>query len=200
MKQNMRNSDSGVKTLLGRLAAEKKKTVIALCLIGVMVLMWARMLSGEAPEGAGAAPMAQNAIAGQLDSEIKVTFTGLPKVKGRNDVLTRDFFAANGWVDFARDGKGLTGAEEVNVSEDGNEELVRRIAGKLKVKAVAIGSGDNPQVCINDKPLSVGGKLTIKEGVNAYECEVVGIKENKVSIRFGEAEITLKLVHSRVTD
>jgi hypothetical protein len=197
MKQDMRKGGSQVKALLNRLAAEKKKSAIALCLIGVMVLMWVKMLAGGAPEEAGAAPKGHNAPAGGANSKTNVVFAELPKVEGRNDVLTRDFFAANDWVDFTGD---RTGANQVNISDDDNEKLVRRIAGRLKVEAVTIGSGDNPQVSINGKQLSIGDTLTIREGVNAYECEVAGINENTVLIRFRQAQITLQLVKDKVNE
>ena len=77
------------------------------------------------------------------------------------------------------------------VSKDGREEVIRRVAEKLKLEA--IGLGKNPQAFINDKLLSVGDKWLVKDRGDMYECEVVRIGENTVFIRCGEAEITLKL-------
>jgi len=193
MKQNVKNSDNRTNRLVGRLAAEKKKTVTALCLIALMIFMWARVLTRKTPETAAAALRKGNVDPDILgpDSELNISFIELPKVAGRNDVLTRDFFAADGWQEFIR-GREDTGTKEVNVvSRDGNEELVRRIAKKLKLEA--IGLDGNPQAFINNKLLSVGDKLLVREGVNTYECEVVEIEENVVVIKCGEAEITLKL-------
>ena len=198
MKQNLKNNGNGANRLFSQLAAEKKKTICALCLIAVMALMWARLLGKKKLEGAEAGVMSQVVnLKGESNSELKMSFIELPKVKGRNDVLTRDFFASGGWQDFIRAGEGgnLTGTGEVNiVSRNGNEEVVRRIAEKLKLQA--IGLGENPQAFINDKLLSVGDKLLVREGVNGYECKVVGIEESMVSIRCGEAEIQLKLMQA----
>jgi len=190
MKQKVRNSGNGTNKVLGRVGAEKKKAVIALCLIAVMALMWARMLGRKTPKAAEAALIGQGAKStGELNSESKVSFIELPKVKGRNDVLTRDFFASNGWQDFIGD---KVGTEEVStVSKDGSEEVARRVAEKMKLEA--IGLGKNPQAFINNKVLSVGDKLLISEGVDTYECEVAGIEENTVLVRCGEAKIVLKL-------
>lgn len=190
MKQSVRNSGNGTNKLFGRLGAEKKKTIIASCLIAVMALMWAKVLGRKTPESAEAAMMGQGAkLTGESNSESKISFTELPEVKGRNDVLTRDFFASNGWQDFVGDKVGI---EEVSVvSKDGSEEVARRVAGKMKLEA--IGLGKNPQAFINNKLLSVGDKLLISEGVDTYECEVAGIEENTVLVRCGEAEIVLKL-------
>ncbi len=194
MKQNMENSGNGTNRLFSRLAAEKKKTVTALCLIALMVFMWARVLATKTPETAEAAPRQEDVdpdISGS-NLELKISFIELPKVPGRNDALTRDFFAADGWQDFI---DGVGGNKEVSVVEgDGSDEIVRRVAEKLKLEA--IGMGKNPQAFINDELLAVGDKLLVRDGVDTYECEVVGIEEETVFIRCGEAEITLKLTQA----
>jgi len=195
MKQNVKNGDNRTNKLVGRLAAEKKKTVTAVCLIALMVFMWARVLTRKTTETAAAALRQGNVDSDILesDSELNISFIELPKVAGRNDVLTRDFFTVNDWRDFirGREGDNVDGTKVNVVSTDGNEELVRRIAEKLKLEA--IGLDGNPQAFINNKLLSVGDKLIVKEGVNTYECEVVRIEENVVVIKCGEAEITLEL-------
>jgi len=193
MKQNVKNSGNGTNGLVGRFAAEKKKTVTALCLIALMVFMWARVLSRKTPEAAAAAPRRDDAAQDILgaDLELNLSFIELPKVEGRNDVLTRDFFAADGWRNFIRNEKN-PGNKEVIV-KGGNEEVVKWVAEKLKLEAIVIGSDGNPQAFINGKLLSVGDKLLVRDGGNKYECEVVEITENVVVIKCGEAEITLKL-------
>lgn len=192
MKQNIRNRDNRTNRPFSRLAAEKKKAVIALCLIGVMVFMWVRVLGGKTPQTAKAAVTARDT--GQLNSKLKISFIELPKVKGRNDALAGDFFAADSWRGFMRNGEGgnLTGVEEVSVvSKNGSEEVIRRVAEKLKLEA--IGLGKKPQAFINDKLLSAGDKLLVRDKVDVYECEVIEIGENRVFIRCGEAKITLRL-------
>jgi len=115
MKQNLKNNGNGANRLFSQLAAEKKKAVCVLCLIAVMALMWARLLGRKKLEGAEATVMSQSMnFKGESNSELKISFIELPKVKGRNDVLTRDFFAADGWRNFIRDreDKNLAGIEE----------------------------------------------------------------------------------------
>ena len=139
MKQSVKNNGNGTNRLVSRLAAEKKKTVTALCLIALMVFMWARVLGKKTP--AIAAALGQENVVLGSNLELNISFIELPKVAGRNDVLTRDFFAADGWQDFVRDGEGpnVAGTEEVNVvSKDGNEEVVRRVAEKLKLEAIGL--------------------------------------------------------------
>ena len=187
MKKNIIDNGGGANRLWVQLTADKKKAVIAFGLISVMVFMWAKVLGGTGPQAAKATPTAQTAGAGQSDSELNISFVELPKVKGRNDVLARDFFAVGSWKDFTAEGNG-----EVNVvSIDGSEEVAREAAEKLKLEAIVFGS--NPRAFINDKLMAVGGRLNVVDGENKYEFEVTEIEEKRVRVRCGKVEIALKL-------
>ncbi|MEE9371196.1 MAG: hypothetical protein V3W45_06985 [Sedimentisphaerales bacterium] len=194
MKRNLQNNVSGANRASGRLAINKKKAVFALCLIAVMVFMWVRVLTRKSPQSAAASSVAEEIkLIGQSDTEsLKLSFIELPKVKGRNDVLARDFFTVKNWQDFLREGKGVGDRREVDVvSRNGNEEVARKIAEKLKLGAIVMGK--NPRAFVNDKLLAVGDKMLIQDGVNIYECEIVEIEEKTVLLRCGQAEIRLKL-------
>ena len=191
MRQNARNSGN---RLFNQLAVQRKKTVLALCLITLMAFMWVRVLTSSKPQAAEAELMAKQMNAEtQSESELKLSFIQLPQVAGRNDVITRDFFASDGWDDFV-DGQGResVGVEEVDIiSKNGNKEVIRKVAEKLRLEAIV--SSENPLAFINDNVLRVGDKLLVGDGIDRYECEVVEIKENTVVMRCREARITLKL-------
>ncbi len=207
MKQDMRNNapqdalrHNRANKIFNQLAAEKKKTVFAVCLIALMVFMWVRVLGKKTPKIAEAT-LGQEIVTSDTSKsgpELKVTFIELPKVAGRNNSITRDFFASDDWWKLIVSGEGgkIADIEEVSVSKGGSEEIAKRVAERLKLEA--IGFGENPRAFINGKPLSVGDKLLIVDGDGKYECEVVGIEEDKVFIRCGDAKITLKL--KRVLD
>lgn len=201
MKQNLKDSANRNGRIFSRLAAEKKKTAIAVCLVTVMFLMWIRVLGRKGPQGANAAIVTQEVTEGQVSPELKVSFIELPKVEGRNDVLTRDFFTVGSWWDFMRGegGKPIDDEREmIDDKEDSSEETSRWLAGKLTLEAIVLG--ENPQAFINDKLLSVGDKLFVRNGTSTYECEVAKIEENTVSIRCGETEITLRLMQTPIID
>ena len=191
MGQNARNSGN---RLFNQLAAKKKKTVLALCLITLMAFMWVRAFTSAAPKAVEAGLMAEQMdVETQSEPELKISFIELPQVAGRNDVIIRDYFASDGWQDFV-DGKGpkSVSVEEVDiVSNDGDQEVIRKVAEKLKLEAIV--SSESPLTFINDKILRVGDKLLVGDGIDKYECEVVEIKENTVVMRCREARITLKL-------
>ena len=198
MRKNLKNSKA---RFLGRLAAEKKKTVTALCLVAVMAFMTVRVLIRRIPQAAEATSVTKEMnVEGKSNPELKISFIELPEVAGRNDVITRDFFTSGSRQDFVdEEVKKSAGTEDVHiVSKDGNVEVIRRIAEQLKLQAIVLSK--NPQVFINDKLLTVGDKLLVGEGVDRHECEVVEIRRDAVVVRCTDAEITLKLTQVPIID
>ena len=176
------------------MAEDKKKSVTALCLIAVMAVMWFRVLTRNTPDGAEAGPeMDQTSTEDVPREEYRVSFVELPKVAGRNDVIGRDFFASNGWQHFVdRQGRKPGGIEEVSiVPKNGNEEVIRRVAQKLKLEATIVGG--IPRALINGEPRNVGDKIPISDGANTYGFEVIEIRDKAVVIKCREADITLSI-------
>jgi len=203
MRQNIKNGNDFdfVGRLRGLLVAEKRKAVTTACLIVVMVFMWVKVLTRSTPEAAEAASVAEQlSVNSRSNPAGKVSFVELPKVAGRNDGITRDFFASDGWRHFAGGRRQkFAGIEEVNIlSKNGSEEVIKRVAEKLKLEGIM--SSKNPRAFINNRVLSVGEAMLIGDGADTYECEVIAIKENTVVIKCREAEITLKLVPVSMVD
>jgi hypothetical protein len=192
MVRNVKNGSRG-NGALARLKADRKKSVIAACLIGVMVLMWVRVLLRKGPESAAAVSPAglPNVSMSASKLEMQVSYVELPRVESRNDVLSRDFFASNDWAGFGLSGGNGGNVTEVNVDSKEDSQAVRRVASRLKLQV--IWSAADRQAFINEKPFSVGDKFVLKEGSKAYEFEVSEISDKQVLIRCGEAKITLSL-------
>ena len=200
MKHNVRNSSSHSKRLVNQLAAEKKKTVMALCLIAVMAWMWIRVLSKKAPEAAEAIVTGEQVDAAEPSHpELNVSFIELPKVAGRHDVITRNFFDADGWRHFIDGQRKRGGFQEVSIfSTDDNEEIINKVTQKLKLGAIMVG--ENSRAYINGETIKVGDTIKISDGVDRFECDVVAIEESAVVVKCREVEIPLKLVQESVTD
>lgn len=193
MKKNIRNSENNSFGIVSRMAADKKKTILAFCLVALMAFMWVKVLAGKKPEAANAkTTTSQKEKEAQLDSEGNISYIDLPDVEGRNDSIKRDIFAANGWKSFAGKNESVVLTREVNVVPgDVTESVMKKIAENLKLEAFVMSS--NPRAYINDKILSVGDSLSVTDGTNKYECEVVLIENNSVVMRCGKAEVILKL-------
>lgn len=200
MKQSIRNSSTGAKKLFRRLAEDKKRSVTAVCLVAVMVFMWIRVFTKKAPEGAEASLMTgQMEHGNQANERYRVLFIELPKVAGRNDVIVRDFFASDGWQNFVN-GKEREPIDivEVNAVSSDDEEVIRKVAEKLKLQAILLR--EEPLVFINNTSLRAGEELRIRDGADKYVFEVIEIKENAVVMSCREAEITLKLPSVSMTE
>ncbi|MCK4914034.1 MAG: hypothetical protein KAI59_01290 [Planctomycetes bacterium] len=165
MAKGTKNNNGNI---MNQLVADKQKVVMALCLVSVMVFMWVRVLSGKGTNSAEAAAK-KNQLSSQQNSEIKISFVELPKVTGRNDVLSRDLFTQ---------GKG-----RLSSSKNNNE----------KINLEAILSGEQEQAFINDRLLVAGDKFAVSEDGGEKEYEVIEITQNTVLLKCGETEITLRL-------
>jgi len=198
MKEHSKNNKDGINRLLDQLAAEKKRVGIAVCLITVMAVMWVKVLTKKGPQSVQAVPTIEETdVERQVKEAMKITYVDLPRVSGRDDLISRDFFASAGWQDFKSDEQEDTTVEieEVSVEPtDDSEEVVAMVAQHLGLQAIVMGR--KPQAFINDKLMSMGDKLVVTDGAQMYECEVVEIRENSVLIRCREAEIVLKLVET----
>ena len=121
-----------------------------------MVVMWVKALSNKGPQAANAANVTQTAsqIDGQQNPQTKITFIELPKIDGRHDVLARDFFVMDETV--------LGSSDEVSIVSGNGDGLIRRIADKLRLEAICMGQ--KPEAFINDKLLTKGDSLTVRDG------------------------------------
>ena len=190
---------SSVKALGGRLKADRKKVIIAVILVCVMVIMWVRVFTKSGPGPVSAAEVSSAGTAGNLTASASdrqgsnVTFTRLPVIKGRNDVLARDFFAVSTWQEFVRGGRensGRAGTAD-RLTDDGKKLSSQDIKSRLTLEAIELG--DVPRIFVNDRFVGVGDKFFADDGVESIECEVVQIRENKAVIRCGETEVILEL-------
>jgi len=179
--------------ILDHLMIDRKKTTVALGLIAIMAIMWGRVLLGRRPGSAVARePASRPAV--QQEQPMKVRFVELPKLPGRNDSIERDFFAVQDRACLRQNAGARnpsTDPEVRVVSPDHAQEVIRRIAQRLKVEAVLWS--ENPQAFINDQLRRVGEKITMKEGTGSFEFEVLRIYEDSVLVGCNGTQLTLKL-------
>lgn len=180
--------EGGIGSLLGRLAAEKKKSTVAICLIVLMVFMWVRVLGSKRVQSADASIVTGETAETGSKKETRISFIEPPSVKGRNDVLARDFFAVNSWQELLR-AKG--GENYGNNTKDGDEEVIGQIAEKMKLEVIEVDK--TPKAFINGRLLAVGDKFFVECGIGTCECKVTKIEQNAVIVKCGESEVRLNL-------
>lgn len=197
MKQKIKQS--GTNQTLRRLGAEKKKIAIAALLIGVMGVMWTRILVKKQDSPVGGASLAlQTAAADEISPKVKITYVELPQVKGRNDVLSRDIFAGSRWEGL---GAAANGTRQIATKVKSSNELlndsVNEMSGK-ELRLEAIFSGKNPQALVSGVLVSPGGRLAVKHEGEKYEFKAVAINENEVVLECKGVQVKLSMV--RPTD
>lgn len=177
--------------MLGHLAVDSKKTIVASGLLVIMALMWIRVLTGNRPRVAAAAPETGPATAAGQKVPRKPQFVELPELAGRNDSIFRNFFVVQDRTLFQSAPAVSTGTEVRTSSANHGQEVVHRAAGKLKLEAVLWS--ENPQAFINDQLLRVGDQFTVKEGIVSLVFEVVRIYEDSVLLGCNDTQLTLKM-------
>lgn len=180
--------------MISQLTAEKKKIIIAAVLIGIMAIMWVRVLAKKKDSSAGVIPLAlQTAAAEEAPPKVQVVYVELPQVKGRNDTLTRDIFSGSKWEGL---GAEANGAKQPNERiKSGHEKLsdtITEMIGK-ELRLDAILSGKNPQAYVGGLLVSPGGKLTVKHEGEKYEFKAVEMNENEVVLECKGVQVKLSM-------
>jgi hypothetical protein len=195
MVHNRKTSVSSAGQILDRLRLGGKKTATAGVLILIMLFMWARVVIGHRPAAAEATPQPRQTESAPRKGPAPVKVVELPKIPGRHDTIVRDFFSMKDRTDFRRNpAGGNTGTDtEVPVTKD-NREVIQRVAQTMKLEAVLWS--ERPRAFINDQLLSVGNKLTVKDGAEVYEFEVLQIYVDSVLVGCDGMQLTLALARN----
>lgn len=185
---------SSIGRILDRLRMGGKKTAAACVLILIMLFMWVRVFIGHRPAAAAAAPQPKQTETISRKMPAKVKRVELPKSPGRHDSIQRDFFTVKDRTYYGRNPTGRkTGTErEVSVaSSHYAQEVIQRVSRTLKLEAVLWS--ESPRAFLNDQLLRVGDKLTVKDGTQVFEFEVLQIYVDSVLVECRGIQLTLKL-------
>jgi hypothetical protein len=197
MKQQIKKT--GANQTFKRLGTEKKKIAVAALLISIMAVMWAHILTKKTESPVGGTSIALKTVAAEeIRPKIKMTYVELPKVKGRNDVLSRDMFAGSRWEGLGAEANGSQRA--IAKVKNDNEKLsdtINEMVGK-ELKLEAIFSGKNPQASVGGVLVSPGGKLAVNHEGEKYEFKALAINENEVILECKGVQVKLSM--GRPTD
>ena len=187
-RQNTKTSNSAHSVVVKQLGADKKKTVVAICVLVLMVFMWIRAFSKSDSDNVSASQH-KEAVATESEKQLVISFVELPDVRGRNDILTRDIFTVRSWENFS----GTASSGVSSLTAKGDEKRAKQIVSKLRLEAIEIS--DPPKVFINDRLLGIGDKLQISDAGSIFECEIMSIEKNRVFLKCMDIEIELKFIH-----
>lgn len=195
MNQEAENNVSNITEKIStQFAADKKKSIIAVGLLLIMAIMWMKMLTGKTPDNAKAALKTDHEI---KKEETRINYKNLPCITGRHDTLTRDMFAAENFNEYINNDQENSNEEIKRVGTDISKGSIQRLAQMLKLEA--IGHSSNPEAFINNRLYSAEDVITVNDGSSTYQCRVVKISENAVTLKYEDSEIELKLKQTTAT-
>jgi hypothetical protein len=180
--------------VLDHLAADKRKTAFALAMLAIMGFMWFRVLTGRRPGPVAAETGTPQPQSMPHKPPRNIRYLELPNLPGRNDYINRDFFASRDWECFRQNSGSPQGpGTEVRTMAPGRaQEVTVRLGQKLKLEAVL--KDGKPQAYINDRLLRLGDRITVRDGPDTCEFEVLRIYEDSVLVGCNGTQLTLKLI------
>lgn len=188
-KKNFKNGSAA-----GHLPYPSGKTVAAFVLVGVMAILWGRvLLKGKGGPATASAQDIQpvEQLAGPAAVSFRVEAVELEQLEGRHDVLSGDVFGNSFWTEVETEAKvqAVPETEEIRLQAD-----LEKIRQGIRLEAVIRDADGRPcQVFVNDKILAVGSVLTVKEGPVEYEVVLKGISENEAAFSWNGISVTMKM-------
>lgn len=198
MNRSRQNNLTNI-SITNRLQNANGKTVVAVVLVGVMAILWGRvLLTGKSgPANAAAQDLHTSELLGTPHAQVeKFLPVKLDALEGRHDVLCGDIFSANNWhvFDLKTDNQTEKVSPSQNTLATRHQANLEKIAANLKLEAIIRDVDGKPyQIYVNDGILTVGSVLTVKEGPEQYELELRRISENEAMFVWNETSITLKM-------
>lgn len=191
----------------GTLQNISPKTMTMIVLLAVMGILWGRVLLGgkKGPAAANAqdaASILQATQTAQSGGTLTLKAVTLPQVPGRNDVISHDPFSADRWTAFGFEDSQNNDRSDVSVDSAENAEKIHqsrleKIAQRLTLEAVIQDADGKPfQAFVDDKILSVGSTLTVKEGPDQYELTLEKISEKEVLFMWNKISVVLKMTET----
>ena len=180
MKKHGNTTNSKMSVIFDQLAAEKKKIMMAVCLVAIMGFMWMRVLLRQGPQDAGAGTQVVSSDTGHI-KEVEYSYVELPEIEGRTDVLKRDFFAVDSWRKLT---KGAVSEGETEDAEDA-DGYIQKLKSSLRLEAIL--EGDDPKVFINGELFTKGSTLSLDIVGKKFRCKITEIRDSEVVLScFGE--------------
>lgn len=169
------------------------KTVVAAALLLLMGIMWMRVFftSGK-PAQAAAYSETKEKEQVKAEPAVNIEPVPLPVIAGRNDRLTKDYFAVVLWPQQHSSTPQDVQGRLRNDAEQQRLDFVNTLLSRLSIDAVLMPTGQEPaKVCLNGKVLTEGQTLTLKDKDQTYELTITQIKPNAITIVCDQKAIVL---------
>lgn len=198
------NKTNSVPSAANPLRSLSPKTIAAIVLMGLMAVLWLRVLTGgqTAPSAALAAEQAMLvATTKPTETSVRIEPAALPILEGRHDRLGVDLFSAANWPDFRAPANAADPVDEHLAQRQRQKALLDSLSQSLHLDAI-LQAGQNvcPRACIDGKVFSEGQTLTVKKDKEMYELTVSQIDDNRVVLTWDQWSVVLKMAESEDVD
>jgi len=190
---------NGKQNGVSRLIAEPK-TVVAVILVAMMALLWAKVLFRNKLGPSNAEAQSETAMqlqAGQGQRIVHIRPVKLEIVPGRNDRLTRDLFTPADWTAFAWGGENKIDKVETSqaeLTERNQRHRAEQLRSNLALEAVIQDVEGKPaQAFVDGKLLETGSTFKVRREGQDFELVVREIEDNRIVLVWEKHEIELKL-------
>lgn len=176
---------------------QRKKIIIAVCLVAVMAVLWVKLLMKK--HSSAVAETGQVAGSSQPVTQAgpSIVYCELPVISGRQDVLARDIFASNGWKGFRRPGeKNAYGHIRTETTDHGSADIA---AAAKALELAAIVTGNKYQAFIGNKLVVKGQKFDFLFQGKKYVFKVVDINDERVELKCSGLVVVKKMIQPNQT-
>jgi hypothetical protein len=178
------------KAAVAKNAAQRKKLIVAMCLLAVMAILWVRLFAGKSkPKAATAEMITAAAAAPVVSAGEQVMFVDLPVIDGRHNTLANDFFDAKFFNELSS--QESAGSETNGFKGNSNSGSITAAVDAMEL--VAIVNDTKPQAFIEDKLLEEGQSFRFVFHEQGYEFKVIKIYDNKVDLECNGIKVTKKI-------
>jgi hypothetical protein len=193
VKQTVQKGSDRQKAAAANIAVQRRKLAVAGILFFVMAVLWVKVFVSKSGPKAAQAVGDSNRAGVIAATAAKVIYTELPVVAGRHDVLATDFFSAQDFRGFRKQGE-TAAASEVSMSSSPDQRLSGDLAAAVEeLELTAIVNDKKPQAFIGDRLLEKGQSFRFMFNDQTYVFKVVNIMENGVELECNGIIITKKI-------
>ncbi|MEN6309054.1 MAG: hypothetical protein ABFD91_15005 [Anaerohalosphaeraceae bacterium] len=175
------------------------KTIAAVVLVGLMLVLWGRALLRKGPAGAqAAAPASSQTQKVSGKAQVQIQPLVLTMIPGRHDTIASDCFKTDRWTVFQWAAPQSQTEKAVDSGSNQTQSKpslsMDAVAKAFALEAIIKNNQAQPEkACINGAVVSVGSELRAKIQSEIILVTVEVIESNRVVLKWQDNAVELKM-------
>ena len=191
MKQPVSKNADRRKAAAARNAADRKKLIVALLLLGIMALLWIRFFARKSSPASASAGLVAEASYTQQPQSGGITYIELPYVPERHNAITGDLFSAANFKRFKK--QGQQNDEQLNITSTTGKPNSGAAAAAAALQLIAIVNDKKPQAFIESRLFEKGQSFRYRFGGQIYSFKIINILEDRIELECNGTIISKKI-------